>query len=253
MSRVATQLIVFGKAAQQDLAGVLAAVAEAGYDGVETGLLMEQIGGRGLGRMLERNRLGLAGCHGGFAFMENAASALDFVLEAGGRHLICSGVGDRTKGRAAYEAAADVFNRVGRMAKDRGAVFCYHNHSWEFADLGGCTGLDILYQRTDPDLVKLCIDVFWVADGGKNPAVFLHRHLKRLALVHLKDGKPGQVMEGGGREFLELGAGQLDFPPILKMLELARLEWLTVEQDRSYLPPAESVRRSRQYLRDIGC
>ena len=253
MHRVATQLIVFGEMARENLAGVLAEVAEAGYDGAETGLLADQLPARRLKRLLSRHNLGLAGCHAGFQQLADASAALDYVVEAGSKYLICSGVGPRDLGVGAYEAAADAFNRIGAMARERGVTFCYHNHSWEFVDLGGRTGLQVLYERTDPELVKLCIDTFWVADAGLDPTVFLHRHRKRLALVHLKDGWPGQVLEDGSREFLELGTGKLDFSPILKMLSLAGPEWITVEQDRSSLPPGESIRRSREYLRGLGC
>jgi len=252
MRRVATQLIVFGRMIQEDLEGVLAAVADAGYDGAETGLLTEQVSAKGLGKLLTRNGLGLAGCHTGFGGLEDASAALDYVLAAGGKHLICSGVGDREAGLEAYEAAADVFNKVGAMARERGAVFCYHNHSWEFEALNGRTGLQALMDRTDPDLVKFCLDTFWVADGGQDPAVFLHRHLKRLELVHLKDGRPCERLEDGRPEFQELGSGRLDFRSIMKILELADLEWITVEQDSSSLQPAVSVRRSREYLEDLG-
>ena len=252
MAKVATQLIVFHDRITEGLEGVLDDVADAGYDGVETGILTEQIGAHALRLHLESRGLGLAGCHTGFDDLAQASSAIDYALDAGAKYLICSGVGDRKNGAEAYEAAADVFNKVGEVARERGAVFCYHNHSWEFEQFDGRTGLDIVYKGTDPDLVKLCIDTFWVADGGQNPPVFLHRHRKRIALAHLKDGKPGQRQQDGKPTFLELGSGELDFPAILSMLELARLEWITVEQDRSTLPPAESARRSRNYLREIG-
>lgn len=252
MSKVATQLIVFGEQVRSDLAGVLATVADAGYDGVETGLLMDVVGPRKLGHALAGLGLGLAGCHGGFEDMSRPSALLDYVLTAGGRHLICSGVGDRGAAARDYEAAADVFNKVGEIARDRGAVFCYHNHSWEFKDVGGRTGMDILIERTDPGLVKLCIDTFWVADAGQDPTVFVHRQRKRMALIHLKDGKPGERLEDGSVTFRELGHGELDFPAILSMAALARPEWLTVEQDRSALPPEESARRSREYLEEIG-
>ncbi len=251
MPKVATQLIVFGDDAKKNLEATLAAVAEAGYDGAETGLMLDDVPPKRLARALELAGLGLAGCHTGFPTLARSAAALEYVAEAGGKHLICSGVGGKGK-LEFYEQACSVFNQVGELARQKGLVFCYHNHSWEFEDFGGKTGFDILCQGTDPGLVKLCIDTFWVADAGLDPAVFLYHQRKRAGLVHLKDGRPKQRLADGSLTFLELGAGDLDFPAILKMTALAPLEWLTVEQDRSTLPPAESIRRSRQYLRDLG-
>lgn len=252
MGKVAVQLIIFGPQVKSDLAGVLSDVAEAGYEGVETGFLSDQIGPKRLAWMLEGAGLGLAGVHVGFQQLARPSALLDYLQEAGGRHLICSGVGNRNAGAEAYEAAADVFNKVGEIARERGVDFCYHNHSWEFEDFGGRTGMDIIVEGTDPDKVKLCIDTFWVADGGEDPTVFLHRRRRRTAAIHLKDGLPGEREPDGSVAFRELGIGRLDFPAILKMAALARTDWLTVEQDRSSLPPSESIRRSREYLTEIG-
>lgn len=252
MSKVAVQLIIFGPQVKSNLEGVLSDVAEAGYEGVETGFLADQVGPKRLAWMLEGAGLGLAGVHVGFRQLARPSLLLDYVQEAGGRHLICSGVGDRKGGAEAYEAGAEVFNQVGEIARERGVLFCYHNHSWEFEDFGGRTGMEIIVEGTDPDKVKFCIDTFWVADGGQDATVYLHRHRRRAAAIHLKDGLPGERQPDGSAAFRELGIGQLDFPAILKMASLARADWLTVEQDRSSLPPAESIRRSRQYLEEIG-
>jgi len=251
MPRVATQLIVFGERAKSNLEATLAAVAEAGYDGAETGLMLDDVPPKRLARALADAGLGLAGCHAGFPTLARSAAALEYVAEAGGKHLVCSGVGGKGKPEF-YEQACPVFNQVGELALQKGMVFCYHNHSWEFESFGGKTGFDILCQGTDPNLVKLCVDTFWVADAGQDPAVFLYHMRKRIALIHLKDGRPKQRLADGSLTFLELGAGDLDFPSILKMATLANPPWLTVEQDRSTLPPSESIRRSRQYLRDLG-
>ena len=48
-------------------------------------------------------------------------------------------------------------------------TFCYHNHAWEFEELGGEKGIHRLIARTDPALVQPCVDLYWVHIGGENP------------------------------------------------------------------------------------
>ena len=49
------------------------------------------------------------------------------------------------------------------------------------------TGLERLYALTDPDLVKACLDVFWVQHGGRDPVQFTRQYRDRIGYVHLKD------------------------------------------------------------------
>jgi len=245
--KVACQLIVFGRdAITNRLQGVFEDLAAAGYQGAETGDLSAQISASALKDTLAKLNLGLAGCHTGFQAKPEAYDKLiAYAKDAGTKWVIVSGVGDRKRGMAAYEDAAKVFNEVGKRCKDQGMVFCYHNHSWEFEKFDGKTALVRLYELTDPSLVKLCVDMYWVQHGGESPAAFTQKHLSRIALVHFKDMAPTP-----DRTFIELGRGTVDFPSVCKALSAANLEWVTVEQDRSTLPAKESVTISRKYVKD---
>jgi inosose dehydratase len=53
--------------------------------------------------------------------------------------------------------------------------------------------------------------------------------------------------------FTELGRGRLDVPGLLAALKgIDYAGWLMVEQDSTWLAPAESARVSRAYLRRLG-
>ena len=52
----------------------------------------------------------------------------------------------------------EIYNQAGRMAKEAGMTFYYHNHFHEFQLFGGKTIMDIIMDETDPDLVKLELD-----------------------------------------------------------------------------------------------
>jgi inosose dehydratase len=97
--------------------------------------------------------------------------------------------------------------------------------------------------------------------GGIDPIDVVRCHPERIAYIHLKD-VDGEVLselraarlgfDDGIRKrvFTELGRGLLDVGGLLEALrEIDYDGWLMVEQDSTWLAPAESARASRKYLR----
>ena len=64
---------------------------------------------------------------------------------------------------------ADLFNKFGKQVKDAGMTFGYHNHSAEFKKYDGQTAFDYLFAITDPEYVKIELDVGWVAVAQQDP------------------------------------------------------------------------------------
>ena len=255
--QVACHLIVFRGRQDEDLVGVLQEVQAAGFAGVEGGQLA---GGDGAtaGRILRDHGFVQCSLSTGFHDIERLDDSIAYAQAVGGSFVMVSGVGDHERdGIRAYETAAETFNRAGERCNAAGLTFCYHNHSWEFEEYNGITGLERLYELTDPALVKACIDVFWVRHGGRDPVSFLERYRDRIGYVHLKDlqylgaePRPAGVLSRDDAEFVELGRGEVDFPGIWEVLRPLDLPWLVYEQDRSALPPGKAAAVSRRYLRE---
>src|SRR5688572_3829482 len=209
MPRAGIQVIIYGQRNRDDIGGVLKEVAEIGFAGAETGNLFRQEGDEAKVRKLFRDTgLALCGCHAGFAEFEDEGKLrenLAYLHALGGRYLMCSGVGDRKRGLAAYRDASRLFNETGKKCRDAGVAFCYHNHAWEFEDREGDTcGMDVLASETDPALVKFCLDVYWIYHGGDDPVRFINAHRDRAVYFHFKDGlRPGD----GTAQWRELGRG----------------------------------------------
>src|SRR5262249_26252776 len=135
---------------------------------------------------------------------------------------------------------------VGKRCADAGLTFHYHNHAWEFSDLGGVNGMEILAQETDPVLVKFNLDVFWLYYGQQDPVAFIQRHANRAGYFHFKDGRRVTDAEGKTQpEFLELGRGDVDLRAAYRAAVAAGAEWIVAEQDRTTLPHLESATISR--------
>ena len=131
--------------------------------------------------------------------------------------------------------------RTGRALRDRGLTLAYHNHDYEFLPFpGGATPFDLLVGETDPQDVKLELDVYWTAKAGRDPVRTLRDNEGRVALVHLKDmARDGTITE--------LGAGVLDFARIIPAALAAGARHLFVEQDDP-ADPLRSVAISLRFL-----
>jgi sugar phosphate isomerase/epimerase len=160
-------------------------------------------------------------------------------------------------GERKFEPLADAMNKAGERVAQAGLQLCYHNHGFEFEKQpDGRTGLDTLMSRLDRTLVKLEMDVFWVAITGADPVALLQQYSGRVALVHLKDKSKGAPRTTDERKvpptaFAEVGSGTLDFPAILKAADAAGVEHYFVEQDHTPGDPLVSLKKSYTYLQHL--
>lgn len=243
--KIGVQLIIYGKKATQDLPIVLQEVKETGYDGVETGNLYNRYSPGEVESMLKATGLSISGCHGGFGEFtdpDKVDGYIRFLKDVGAKSLMVSGVGRHDEGLPAYDMAAALFDRVGRQCADEGIDFCYHNHAWEFDLIDGVVPMHYLISKTNPDYVKLCIDVYWVYVGGEDPAEFIAKYADRAAYFHFKDGRKGV--------FSELGRGEVNFNGLMPEVRNVAPQWIVYEQDRTELEPRESLDISRRFLRE---
>ncbi|GAB4462469.1 MAG: sugar phosphate isomerase/epimerase [Armatimonadaceae bacterium] len=246
--KLGIQTIIFGQRSREDLPGVLTAIKNAGYDGLEFG--MRDATPEETKALFSQHGLVCCGYHsgyGGLADLENAKKQAEHLVGVGGKYLMCSGTDGRE--RDGYLRSAEVFNQVGKVLSEIGVHFCYHNHNWEFFDLGnGETGMDILLANTDPAVVKLCPDIYWLACGGQDPAAFVRQHRERAVYFHYKDGTFDPVAQQP-QTFTELGRGQVDLKSAHKAVLELNPEWVVTEQDRTDGEPAESAKISADYAR----
>jgi len=143
------------------------------------------------------------------------------------------GTGEVTRTTAPWRAFAQDMNRAGRMAQDAGLKLGYHNHNWEFfrlTDDPSRTAYDVLTAETDPDLVHLEVDLFWVTRGARDPVDVIEENKGRVLQYHVKD------MNQAG-SFEDPGQGLLDFPRIFQhSKEAGAIEYI-VERDDAGSPP----------------
>lgn len=155
----------------------------------------------------------------------------------------------RRRDETGYRDLGATLNRIGSSVRGAGMQLAYHNHDFEFQKFGasGEMGMDILLMETDPELVKIELDTFWVKKAGLDPAAYLRQYPGRTPLIHLKD------MTGDARAtFAEVGEGVMDFSAIFGAAEEAGAKYYIVEQDKCERDPLESVRISLDNLAGMG-
>lgn len=143
-----------------------------------------------------------------------------------------------------FKILADLLNRVAEQVNAAGLGFAYHNHGYEFERWEGNSGYEILMQLTDPDLVKLQMDIYWVVHSGKTPKELVKEQPGRYVMWHIKD------MDKVTRDYSELGKGSIDYTQILPDPVASGLEYYYIEQGGNFAVNAmESVQTSAIYFK----
>jgi sugar phosphate isomerase/epimerase len=157
------------------------------------------------------------------------------------------------KSRAQLDALVDKLNRTGREYRDRGLAFGYHNHHIEFMPVDGVVPYDYLMSNTDPALVKIELDIGWLATAGADPVAYLRKHAGRVLSCHLKDYNPAVVSDVPQRKVVAPGAGRVDFAGVLAAMRETGVAHGYIEVDVSD-DPFGDVRRGHAHLERLkGC
>jgi sugar phosphate isomerase/epimerase len=152
------------------------------------------------------------------------------------------------RNREGYYQFAREASQVARPFVEAGLTFGYHNHSFELEKFDGRTGLAILYEESDPDVVTSEIDTYWLQHGGADPAQWIRRLMGRAPLVHLKD----MAVQANTPIMAEVGEGNMNWEAILDACRDAGVAWYIVEQDICQRDPFESLGISLSNLRGMG-
>ena len=162
----------------------------------------------------------------------------------GQKYVVVPFLEQENRNAESYRKLAGQLNKAGEMAKASGLQLAYHNHDFEFTDLGGQTGFNILLKETDPKLVQFELDIYWAVKAGYNPNDLFKASPGRYPMWHVKD------MDNTDRKyFTEVGNGVINFKNIFAQSKLSGMKHFFVEQDVCPGPPIESVGKSITYIR----
>jgi sugar phosphate isomerase/epimerase len=244
---VAAQTYTLRDELNKDYAGTLEKVAHLGFNAIE-------LGGFGpytvdeWNSILGRLHMSVISNHIQLEMLEESFNHIaEFNLAIGNHRLICPYLREERRFDAEdYKRTAESLNSIGRKCMDNGIEFFYHNHAFEFTKYGDQYGLDILIERTDPQLVRFELDTCWVKYGGEDPAQYIRKCKNRCQLIHLKDLTVDKKLT-----FAEVGEGIVDFEGVFQASQAAGVEWFIIEQDVCRLSQIDSVKLSLENIQKI--
>ena len=233
-----------------------------GYEDFETyGLDTEKIGYYGMKstnfrRLLNDNGLSTSSGHYNLADFIDTPKAMQVYVEKsiqgaidlGQEYITWPWLPPEQRNLQNYERMPDILNKVGEQISEADAGLClaYHNHGWDLQDLGnGKVGYEIIRKETDPNLVKLQLDMYWAVHAGFDPAELISREPQRYVMWHLKD------MDKITRDYSEMGKGSIDYVDILSRTSQTGLKYFYVEQGGNYaVDSMTSAQTSASYVRN---
>ena len=240
--QISLQLYTVREETARDMPETLRKISEIGYPAVEFagyGNLTPQ----DLEPILDDLGLRSSGAHVPLDSWERPERVLADMKALNCAHAILPSVPpERRANEASVVRLAEDLNRWGELCRREGVAFSYHNHDFEFAPLGETTMWDVLVRETDPELVGLELDLYWIKYAGTDPETVLRDVGDRVSLLHLKDMSPDDT-----RSDLRVGEGTLPWNELLEAAEAASVQWFIVEQDNPR-DAMEDVKSSLQYL-----
>jgi len=259
IDRVGMQLYTVRELLKRDFEGTLAKVAQIGYSEVEFAGYFDH-SPKDLRAMLDRHGLSAPSAHIPYGVLgDKWPGVLEDAHLLGHGYLVCPWIDDDVRQQpGGWMRAAEKFNRAGEASKKAGIQFAYHNHHFEFVPVGARIAYDVLLDETDPNLVKMEMDLCWITVAGQDPHKYFERYPGRFPLVHVKDVKRVPPREGTTPvafekvfpELTTVGAGSIDWKRIFGDARKAGIEYYFVENDEPQ-DPFDFLQGSYKYLRDL--
>ena len=179
-----------------------------------------------------------------------------FLRDAGGLYLQL--IDERPRGRQLqaddYTKLGRLLTEIGKRTADIGIPVGYHHHAGSIGEKPD--EIERVLDATDPDYVRLLLDVAHYQVGGGTPAAAIRRHRDRLLFLHIKDVRTRAAGSSGPAfQFVELGRGEVDLPAVFAALRDMSFDgWCVVELD-GVPEPGRSAKDaneiSRRYLERV--
>ena len=250
LEKIGVQLYTVRSLLQRDFEGTLARIAEIGFKEIEFAGYYDRTPNQ-VKTVLETLKLESPSGHMPYEALADGsawARVLDTANRIGHKYVVIAWTPQEERQTLDdWKRVAEKFNRAGQAAKDAGLIFAYHNHDFEFKSVGqGPIPFDLLLAETDPELVKIEMDLYWITLGGFDPLQYFRTNPGRFPMVHVKDMKRG----GAAPEMVDVGQGDIDFKVIFARRDQAGIRHFFVEHDEPP-DPLRSIETSYRYLRHL--
>lgn len=260
--KIGLQLYSVRNALDQDPDATLKEVSRLGYkyieaanhraatdDGFGFGVPVDE-----MAKILDDTGLQIVGSHINPLVLERMDAILTYHSKIGNKQVGCDIEFFPYMDMDYLKERCEYMNKIGEKCKEYGMRYYYHNHFQEFQKFGDTTVYDFIMQNTDPELVFIEMDTYWIRRGGYDPIDYINKYKDRIVLIHQKDFPPyapqpicmydgvvrpdfniNMAVFGATKYpecFTEVGTGILPIQDYINALEGApNLEYMLLEQD----------------------
>ena len=156
--------------------------------------------------------------------------------------------GDVPKMDSELDEQARQLNRMGHILAQNGLELRVHHHTPQLE--ANAREWRHILQHTDPDLVRICVDVDWAYEAGFEPLAFLKEAGNRVHEIHVRSARNKIWLE-------DLEDSDIDYRSVAEYLKKQRLTPLIVVElayrpnTVTTRPLAEDLRLSRIYAEQV--
>jgi len=256
--QIGLQLYTLREQLPKDVKSVIAKVAKAGYKEVETFGFDKKTGYWGL---TSKEFSGLLKSHGlttpsghygldeffGSGKTDDLKAYIEVAHIIGQSYITVPSLAEQFIRTADdFKHIAEKMNKAAEICKGEALKLGYHNHNFEWKPVEGTTFYDTILKYTDPALVHMEMDLFWVIRAGQNPIEILKKHSGRFFAVHVKDRDKTNPNIN-----TEIGKGSIDFKKILPVAKATGVKHFIMEQENFInIDPYTSITESCNYMKN---
>jgi len=144
------------------------------------------------------------------------------------------------KGQIDHASAAEILNKFGKYANDKGTRLSLHNHAGQLFE--NQDDLREFCKLVNPEYSGLTFDTAHLALGGVKDIPAVIRECKdHVYLFHIKDVKD--------RKFCPLGLGELVFDGIFQAIrDIGFNEWLVVDDESDQMTLEEALPYAAEFM-----
>ena len=129
---------------------------------------------------------------------------------------------DLATARAKFDALREATKKINAA----GMTFAFHNHYWEFTDIGGGSMYETMIEEY-PEF-NFIHDVYWTHYAGLDPVEYIHRLKGRIINIHFKD-----MLNDPQGPICPCGEGVIDMKRIYDACVETGVSAVFVEQDNA--------------------
>jgi sugar phosphate isomerase/epimerase len=259
ISKVGLQTYTLREIFEPDPMGTLKLIKAAGYDYVElNGRNFANTAPADLRAMLDEVALPAPITHISLDNLRGDLNGLVKTCETlGCKYAVVPYIADDQRSYADWKSHAALMNTAGAQLRDSGIQLAYHNHQFEFEDLGdGTIAMDIIMGDCAPENLVMELDMFWAYLVDVDIPALFRQYPGRFKLCHIKDMNPSRADFKGadyGRITKDLmvnvGEGIIPFESYFALNDISGMEYFIAEHDSPQKPFLNAVSTSYEAVK----